>query len=168
MQLPERIVEGEYLPAARGEEPCPTYDQIRRLEGAILACPQDVDFLNDFTTHEFCDGVYCRKFYMPAGTVVVGKMHKKENFFVLVQGEVSILVDDGKVRRIKAPYMTITRPGTKRVVYSHKDSLMMTFHGNPENDEDIKVLEEHYIVPECKPTLTHDTSLVAALLEKLQ
>lgn len=152
------------MPAELDVTAQPTYTQIRRLEAAIPAALPEIG-IDSLTAHEFCDGVYARKFFLPQGAVVVGKMHGKENFFLLVQGEVSILTEGGKVRRIKAPYMTITREGTKRVVYAHKDALMLTFHGNPDNSVDMDELEEQYIIPEDKLTLTHDN--ISGMLEKL-
>jgi hypothetical protein len=61
------------------------------------------------------------------GVVVVGKVHKKEHFYLIVSGEVAITTDDG-VQHVTGPTLLMSRPGTKRAVYSLKDTLCMTFH----------------------------------------
>lgn len=139
------------------------YEKIRRLEAAIpLVCEELV--IEDQTSHDFCDGVYCRKFVLPKDAVVVSKIHAKENWFLLFSGEVSIASHDGTVKRIKAPWLAVTEPGTKRVVYAHEEAVMYTFHGNPDNETNIETLEERYIVPESKPTLSAPE--IRMLLEK--
>lgn len=129
------------------------YERIRKLEAAIPLVMQEIP-IDQMTSHDFCDGVYCRKFVLPKDAVVVSKVHAKENWFLLFSGEVSIASHDGTVKRIKAPWLSVTEPGTKRVVYAHDDAVMYTFHGNPDNEKNVDLLEERYIVPESKPTLS--------------
>lgn len=129
------------------------YERIRKLEAAIPLVLQEIP-IDSMTSHDFCDGVYCRKFVLPKDAVVVSKVHAKENWFLLFSGEVSIASHDGTVKRIKAPWLSVTEPGTKRVVYAHDDAVMYTFHGNPDNETNVDLLEERYIVPESKPALS--------------
>jgi hypothetical protein len=140
------------------------YERIRKLEAAIPLVMEEIP-IDSMTSHDFCDGVYCRKFVLPKDAVVVSKIHAKENWFLLFSGEVSIASHDGTVKRIKAPWLAITEPGTKRVVYAHEDAVMYTFHGNPDNEKNVDTLEERYIVPESKPTLSAPE--IRMLLEKL-
>jgi hypothetical protein len=142
------------------------YERIRKLEAAIpLMCDEQL-VIEDQTSHNFCDGVYCRKFVLPKDAVVVSKIHAKENWFLLFSGEVSIASHDGTVKRIKAPWLSVTEPGTKRVVYAHEEAVMYTFHGNPDNEQNVDKLEKRYIVPESKPTLSAPE--IRMLLEKKQ
>ena len=48
----------------------------------------------------------------------------------------------------------VTEPGTKRIVYAHEDTVIYTFHGNPDNETDLKRLEDRYVIPEPRPTLS--------------
>lgn len=79
------------------------------------------------TTHTFHAGMYCREVFRHAGVLVVGKVHKKEHFYLIVYGTVAITTDDG-VQLITGPKLLCSRPGTKRAVYSETDALCMTFH----------------------------------------
>lgn len=99
------------------------------------------------TGHKFCKGLYSRQFFLPKGVMAVSLMHKEENFFLVVQGECSIWGDEGNMR-VRAPFMTVTKPGTKRVVYGHEDTIFVTFHPNPDNVTDLQVLEQTFVIPE--------------------
>ena len=127
--------------------PKPTDRQVANLEKAI---PQnlptyDIDAL---TEHHFCEGLYARELFIPKGGVIVGKRHAKQNFFLLVKGDMTVSTASG-MKRIKAPFMAVTQPGDKRVGYAHEDSITMNFHANPDDCADLKLLEERYISPEA-------------------
>jgi quercetin dioxygenase-like cupin family protein len=77
--------------------------------------------------------MYCRELFRPAGTVIVGKVHKKEHFYIVMSGEVTI-VGNGKRERVKAPKIFVCQPGTKRAVYAHEDSVCITVHRTSETD----------------------------------
>ena len=79
------------------------------------------------TEHIFHGGMYCRQVWRPAGCLIVGKVHKKEHFYMIVSGTVSITTDDG-VQTITGPMLLCSKPGTKRAVYAETDALCMTFH----------------------------------------
>ena len=49
------------------------------------------------------------------------------------KGDISILTDVG-IKRIKAPYNGITKPGTKRLIYMHEDTIWITVHATDKKD----------------------------------
>jgi quercetin dioxygenase-like cupin family protein len=79
------------------------------------------------TEHLFHGGMYCRQVWRPAGCTIVGKVHKKEHFYLVVSGTVSITTDTG-VQTVTGPKLLCSSPGTKRAVYAETDALCMTFH----------------------------------------
>ncbi len=83
--------------------------------------------------HHFAPGLYARELFIPKDVTLVGKLHKTEHLLVLTQGDVSILGKEGADRFI-APHTFVTKPGTKRVIYAHEDSVLMTFHVTEETD----------------------------------
>lgn len=129
-----------------------SYTAIRKLEAALPHVLPEIP-IDSLTKHDFCDGVYRREFFLPKDAVVVSKIHRIENWFLLFSGEISIASGDGTVVRVKAPYMSKTAVDTKRVVYAHEDSVMFTFHGNPDNESDLEVLESRYIEKEAPAAL---------------
>ena len=79
------------------------------------------------TEHVFHGGMYCRQVWRPAGCTIVGKVHKKEHFYMVVSGTVAITTDDG-VQELTGPAMLCCKPGTQRAVHAITDALCMTIH----------------------------------------
>ena len=129
-----------------------TLEQVRALEAALRQFPPEMQYTEEqLTRHHFCAGLYAREYFLPAGGVAVGKQHAKESFFLLVQGEASFSTAEGTVQTFTAPYMAVTQPGSKRVVWAHTDALFLTFHPNPDDEHDLVQLEARYILPEALP-----------------
>ena len=92
--------------------------------------------------HTFAGGCYIREIFNPANELLVTKIHKKEHPFFLLKGKMSIATEEG-VKNIKAPYYGITKPGTKRVIYTHADCIFVTVHAT--NSTNIEEIEEEVI-----------------------
>jgi hypothetical protein len=101
--------------------------QMVRLENAIKSHPLAQGPEEFPLTHTFTNGQYVRESFMPAGYLFTTRIHKVEHPMFLMSGDVSILTADG-FKRVKAPYYTITKPGTKRVVLTHEDTVCITVH----------------------------------------
>ena len=97
--------------------------RVEKLQFEVSKLPQ----YEPQTKHTFHGGMYCREVWRPAGVLVIGKVHKKEHFYVIMYGTVSITTDDG-VRSITGPCILNSTPGTKRAVYAETDALCVTFH----------------------------------------
>ena len=80
------------------------------------------------TKHYFHGGMYCREVFRHAGVLVVGAVHKKEHFYLIVSGTVAITDGEGNVQEVTGPHLFQSKPGTKRAVYAITDALCMTFH----------------------------------------
>jgi hypothetical protein len=100
--------------------------------------------------HSFADGCYIREIFNPAGELLVTKIHKKEHAFFLMQGEMSILTEDG-IKHLKAPHHGITKPGTKRIIYTHSDCVFVTVHAT--NETDVAKIEEQVIAKDFQDPL---------------
>jgi hypothetical protein len=97
--------------------------KVQTLQDVISKMPQ----YEPETKHTFHAGMYCREVWRPAGVIVVGKIHKKEHFYLIVSGTVAITTDEG-VKSVTGPHLLCSKPGTKRAVYAETDALCMTFH----------------------------------------
>lgn len=98
-------------------------ERVQRLQAEVSKLPQ----YEPETKHYFHGGMYCREVWRPAGVLVVGKVHKKEHFYLIVSGTVAITTDEG-VEHITGPRLIKSSVGTKRAVYAETDALCMTFH----------------------------------------
>ena len=54
----------------------------------------------------------------------------------------SILTEEG-IQNIKAPYQGVTKPGTKRAIYTHEECIFITVHAT--NSTTIKDVEEEVV-----------------------
>lgn len=104
------------LQAAMGQSDLPTVD-----------CPLQ---------HSFIDGVYVRTINIPAGTMLVGKIHKHSHANILSQGEVLVITEDGGVEHLKGPLTMVSPPGCKRAVKALTDTTWTTIHRTDETDLD--------------------------------
>jgi hypothetical protein len=95
-------------------------------------------------THHFAPGVYAREMFMPAGTLITGKIHLTEHLNMLSQGRVSVS-NQGESIEMEAPYTFMSPIGTKRAIYAHEDSTWTTIHAteltDPEEIEDEIIAE---------------------------
>ena len=101
----------------------PTLEQINRLQGEMSKLPQQ----ELPTEHYFSGGMYCRKLWRPAGTLIVGKVHKKDHFFVCAAGEIIAWSEKGMVT-LKAGDIIQSKAGTKRAILAVQNSVVTTFH----------------------------------------
>lgn len=83
--------------------------------------------------HYFSEGVYAREITIPAGTLLTGKIHLRENMNFLMKGDISVLTERG-VERLTAPMTIVSPPGTKRIAYTHTEVVWTTVLGTNETD----------------------------------
>lgn len=132
----------------------PTLAQIHALEDVLFSGPT-ID-MDPNTSHHFADGLYGRELFIPAGTILTGKMHRGRHLNVLAQGDITVWTEDG-MKRLQAPAVIVSEPGTKRVGYAHTDTVWITIHASEETD--LAALEAELIVPEPKRQLTATPAL---------
>jgi len=115
----------------------------------------------------FSDGVYVREVTLPKGALVTSKIHKTQHHFFIMKGKVVIWID-GVEKIIKAPFIGITEPGTRRVVYALEKSIWATSHANPDN-ENSEQIEERIIEKHDNPLLSLEIKerVINLLNEKL-
>lgn len=101
--------------------------------------------------HHFSPGLYLREIFMPAGTVVIGRVHKTEHFNILVQGACYIVHDDFTREELRAPMVFVSKAGVQKALYITEDMIWMTTHVSEETD--LSKLEELLVDP--KPQLEY-------------
>jgi hypothetical protein len=92
--------------------------------------------------HHFSKGVYCREMRIPAGTVIVGKIHKTAHLNIISAGQATVRTQFGQ-ETINAPYTFKSEIGTQRVVFAHTDTVWTTIH--PTELTDVDEIEEQII-----------------------
>lgn len=92
--------------------------------------------------HAFAPGVYGRQIFIPKDTLVVGKIHKHAHLNFLMQGKVLVATEEGP-KTYEGPLMMVSKAGTKRVVYTHTDTIWATVHLTQQTD--LEKIEEEII-----------------------
>lgn len=117
--------------------------KILALEAVMLEMKeQQVDLP---VSHHHIPGVYVRELPIPAGVTLTGLIHKTEHLCILTKGRVSVFTDQG-IKTLTAGAIVHSKPGMKRVLYAHEDSIWVNIHHNPENVTDPEEIEKHYTV----------------------
>ena len=119
----------------------PTKAEIDRLQAEMVKMPQ----AKLETEHYFSGGMYCRKLIRPAGTLIVGKVHKKDHFFLCAKGQIIAWSEKGMVT-LNAGDVICSKAGTKRVTLAVTDAIGITFHRT--NKTDLNKIEKELIEPD--------------------
>jgi len=106
-------------------------EQVERLQAEMATMPQ----AELVTEHHFSVGMYMRKVFRPAGTLIVGKVHKEPHFFLCAKGEIIAWTESG-MKRLQAGDVVESKPGTKRVTLAVTDAIGITIHRTDKTDLD--------------------------------
>jgi hypothetical protein len=136
------------------------FASIDELQAAMLTQPQ----VPIEPVHRFADGLYAREITIPAGTLLVGKIHKTRHLNLVSAGEIVVWSAGEPVRRVRAPFAFVAEPGARRVGYALEDTVWTTVHATSETD--LEKLEAELIEPHDVPALDVRLS-VAALTEEV-
>ena len=121
----------------------PTREQIVQLQNSMapMACvpPEPI--------HMFAPGMYLRELTVPAGMLVVGKIHKHSHFLVVLSGRAQVVSEFGR-EEMTAGHVSVSQAGVKRVVLALEDTRFLTVHANAEGSQDLAVIEAEHIEPE--------------------
>lgn len=119
-----------------------TRDEIMRLEEAIATLPQ-ID-PEPLTKHHFAPGIYTRELFIPAGTILTGKIHRHEIMNVLVSGALKVTTDEG-IQYLTGPMIFNSKAGTKKAAVTLTDVIWLNIH--PTESTDLEEIEREFIAP---------------------
>lgn len=109
-------------------------EAILRLQDAIIYGGLDVGPEACPVKHHFAPGAYGREMTLPAGLVVVGKIHKHAHINVISKGRVQVFTEQDGVLELAAPCTFVSHPGTKRVVHVLEETVWTTMHVTDKTD----------------------------------
>lgn len=110
----------------------PGWQEIDAFEAQAATLPQ----IELPVRHVFTPGLYTRQIFMPAGTLLTSRIHLFEHPFIIAAGVVSVWGDETGWQTYRAPYLGVTLPATRRVLYIHEDTTWFTSHVTTETDPD--------------------------------
>lgn len=77
---------------------------------------------HDECEHFFGDRVYVRSLWIPAGTCVIGRLHKQARVCMVLAGRCRF-VDEFQQREVEAPWIGEFKAGSKTAVFAETDTL---------------------------------------------
>lgn len=116
-------------------------EQVNQFQHELAKLPQ----FEPRTEHYFANGMYCRKCYLPAGTLFVGKIQRHEHFFMIVQGWLDVYHEGGIVA-MQEGTVVVSSPGTRRIGVTYEDTIAVTVHRTDKTDLD--EIEKEIIQPD--------------------
>lgn len=114
---------------------------IRTIAEELARVPQHLRTRIPILNH-FSEGLYCRSIFIPEGTLLVGKVHKRETLNICAMGDISILTAKGVIR-FRAGDIVNSAPGIQKVGYAHKDTVWINVH--PTHEKDLALIEAEFI-----------------------
>ncbi len=78
--------------------------------------------------HTFVPGKYLRSIFLPAGTRVVGKLHRHECLNWITSGLVQMFTETGGLELLQGPCKMLSPAGTKRVLHVLEDTIWTVEH----------------------------------------
>ena len=96
-------------------------------------CKED----NSQANHYYGENVYVRSLLIPAGTSLVGYIHKQDRVCIIAQGKVTFVDEFQGRQTVEAPWVGEFKAGSKTAVYAHTDTLWVACLGTELKDEDI-------------------------------
>jgi hypothetical protein len=126
----------------------PTLTQLQQAQDVLRAAGGDT--VGPEVKHFFGDGLYGRMMEIPAGVLLIGKIHRKAGITVQLYGDTEVTSPGQPPQRITGPRVWESPGGTKRMIYAHVPSLWIALHATDETD--MGAVEADLIVPEENPS----------------
>jgi hypothetical protein len=123
----------------------PIAEKVEKLLSQVEQMPQ----VDCQTKHYFGPSIYIREVTMPAGSVVIGKPHRKEHMCVMLQGRMIIVDAEGNQKELVAP-MTFVGGAGRKVAYILETTVFQNILATDETD--IELLE-NMLVDNTQPML---------------
>lgn len=94
--------------------------------------------------------LYGREMFMPKGTFVVGKIHKRQGLNFLLKGRIYVQTEFGK-KVYEAPCIVKGEANVKRVVYAYEDSIFVNVHLTKyTGEENLDMVEKDIVADDYK------------------
>lgn len=126
-------------------------EKILDFESALLPSPDQ--FTPDLVQY-FCSGVYMRQIFLPAGTLLTGKIHRLPCLNVLLQGEIEVVTESG-YKLLVAPVVFESPAGTKRAARVISDTIWLTVHAHDGEERDGAAMADLLTVPSYELLESH-------------
>lgn len=124
----------------------PKFNAIDKVDQFITTLPERVwgDLYEEGTP-----GLYTRQITLPKGTLLTSRIHKTYHPFFILKGAITVYnAADNSEGLFTTGYRGITVPGTRRVLYTHEETVWVTCHSTDRIGNDFFALnsEEKQVI----------------------
>jgi len=139
----------------------PSREQILALESRM----REFEQIDCPLTHTFAPGSYARGIQLPAGALVVGKIHRHAHVNIVSRGLVTVVTEFGRMQidARQQPVIFTSKPGTKRALYVHEETWWTTVH--VVESTNLADIEREIIAPDYAEL---DAALARACIELIE
>ena len=126
--------------------------------GLVQSKVDDCKLTHHFTPEHPKYGVriYARELFIPAGMLVVGKIHRYPCLNFVMKGKIAVASEFGKTL-IEAPAIFVSEAGIKRAGIAESDTIWATCHITECADEaDLEIIEDEAIVKSFEELTAQD------------
>jgi hypothetical protein len=116
-----------------------TAEKVDSVIDAVLQMPQ----VECPVKHYFAPGVCIREMFMPAGSLVIGHLHRFPDMNIMLTGRITLLKDDGSVAELRAPQTFIGNPNGRKIAYVHEDCIWQNVF--PTEERDVEKVEDLFL-----------------------
>lgn len=117
-------------------------EKILRLANEIIKLGQPMPDCK--VKHIFSEGVYVRQVTMPAGSLIIGRIHTTEHLNEVISGECLIYTADEELVLRKEGDIFISKAGSQKVGRCLTDVVFRTIHAT--NETNVEKLEQELSV----------------------
>jgi hypothetical protein len=93
-------------------------NNILALEAAMLKEPQ----LTLEIRHYFAQGTYTREMFIPAGTLLTGKIHVNSTINIMTKGRIEVATENGSTI-LEGSNVFVSAPGIKKAAFALEDTV---------------------------------------------
>lgn len=124
---------------------CPVEDTWRQKVAVMVRGLGSLPQVECPLKHYFLPGIYIREIFMPADTVVIGKIHKTKHFNIIQKGKV-LLISEYDKKVLEGPCTFESDIGVQKLLYIYEDTIWSTVHLT--ENTDLESLEAELIEPD--------------------
>lgn len=117
-------------------------EKMAKLESAMKETGLQIDLE---PKHYFAHGTYTRELFLPAGTILTGKIHRHSCINIISQGKILVVTDEGEYE-ITAPHTFVSGAGVKKAGCVLEDTIWINVHPWS-GKQDLALIEKEVIVP---------------------
>ena len=108
----------------------------------LLGTVNDIPLVECTERHYFGPSLYIKEVTMPAGALIVGKVHKVEHMCIMLTGRMILVQEDGTRTELVAPATFVAKPGRK-VAYIIETTIFQNIYSTDETD--VEKLENMFV-----------------------